>query len=98
MDIFFASVELKELYTSETGAEGFPPNVVDNFFYQLSVVEAAEGEPDLLMLHSLPLESNGERYLIRLGDGWNLSLLIKTTASSQAVEVNLVRVLERSVL
>lgn len=98
MEISFTSRELAELYECETRAEDYPPDIVDNFFYHLSTVVAAEGEADLLRLLSLPLEIYEGQYLLRLGDRWKLSLLIKTTAHSQVVEVDLIHVLERGAL
>jgi plasmid maintenance system killer protein len=98
VEIFFASRELAELYECETRAEDYPPDIIDSFFYHLSTVVAAESEADLLMLLSLPLETHGSQYLLRLGNGWKLSLLIRMTAHSQVVEVDLIYVLERSAL
>ena len=98
MEIAFASRELAELYEREAGVEDYPPDIVDNFFYQLATVAAAESETDLLMLASLPLETHEGNYLLRLGKEWKLSLQVKVTPQSQVIEVDLIHILERSVL
>ena len=98
MEISFASRELTELYECEAGAEDYPPDVIDNFFYQLATVTAAKNGADLLALKSLPLTTSGDYYLLELGDSWGLSLLIKPALHTQTVEVNLVHALERSLL
>lgn len=98
MEISFASRELVELYEREAGAEDYPSNVVENFFYQLTTVSAVESEADLLSLKSLPLTTHENYYLLELGDGWSVSLLIRSVLSVQTVEVDLIHTLERSLL
>lgn len=98
MEISFASRELAELYECEARAEDYPPDIVDNFFYQLATVIAAKSEADLLSLRSLPLATRGDYYLLELGDSWSLSLLIKKAPHTQVIEVDLVHALERSLL
>ncbi len=98
MEISFALRELAELYECEAGTEDYPPDIVDNFFYQLATVAAAKNEADLLSLKSLPLTTCEDYYLLELGDSWSISLLIKTALRTQTVEVDLVHTLERSLL
>jgi plasmid maintenance system killer protein len=96
VNISFASRKLERLYEEEVGALNFPREVMDNFFYHVQSVSAAQSEADLLMLQSLPLIIQGSHYLLRLGSEWNLSLSIQNTMGAQTVLVDMFHALERS--
>ena len=98
VDIHFATTALEKLYENELGAERYSPVAVDNFFYHLAAICAAESEADLLRLESLPLEPYGGQYMLRLDSDWMLTLSIQVNTHSQVVGVDLVQILGRRVL
>jgi toxin HigB-1 len=80
----FASKKLQALYTDETGASRYPPEVVDAFFDKMAVIKAASDEGDLRALKSLHFEklkgergNRGERS-IRLNKQFRLILTISS--------------------
>jgi len=93
MEIFFSSDRDALLYTKELGGEQYPRIVVENFFYHLDAIQAANSEADLLMLRSLPLKFSNGSYLIALNEAWVLALKITTKNSREIVEIKLVKVL-----
>ena len=89
VDVLFASETIATLYTREAGHEIYPAEVLENFYYHLAAISAAESEGDLLMLRSLPLSILGNVYFIRLGPDWVLSFSVRTIDSSQVAVVDL---------
>ena len=62
MRFIFTSKKLQALYTDESGATRYPPEVVTAFFDKMAVIRAASDESDLRTLKSLHFEKlKGER-------------------------------------
>ncbi len=84
MRFIFTSKKLQALYTDESGATRYPPEVVTAFFDKMAVIRAASDESDLRTLKSLHFEklkgergNRGERS-IRLNKQFRLTFTIET--------------------
>jgi proteic killer suppression protein len=87
----FANKRLLQLYTAGTGAERYPPEVVDAFFDKMIVIRAARDENALRALKSLHFEKlQGERGLrgersIRLNRQFRLILRLETDEQGKLI-------------
>jgi len=52
----FVSKKVQALYTDESGAARYPPEVVDAFFDKMAMIQAANDESDLRAFKSLHFE------------------------------------------
>jgi proteic killer suppression protein len=89
----FASKKLQELYTDESGATRYPPEVVNAFFDKMAVIRAATDEGDLGALKSLHFEklkgargNQGERS-IRLNKQFRLTFTIETDDQGKLLRI-----------
>ena len=79
----FASKRLQALYTDESGAARYSPDVVDAFFDKMAVIRAARDESDVRAFKSLHFEKlKGERgnrgeHSIRLNKQYRLTFTIE---------------------
>ena len=91
MRFIFASKKLELLYTAETGANKYPPEVVEAFFKKMALIRAANDENSLRAFKSLHFEKlQGERGLrgersIRLNQQFRLILRLETDEQGKLV-------------
>jgi toxin HigB-1 len=77
MEIRFATKDLEALYTEESGAESYPPEVVDAFFRRMQFICSANDERDVRALksaHFEKLKGETDRFSVRLNKQWRLIL------------------------
>jgi proteic killer suppression protein len=77
----FISKRLQTLYTTDKGASGYAPGVIDAFFEVMTIIAAAPDERDLRALKSLHFEKlRGKRqgqHSVRLNKQFRLTFEIK---------------------
>ena len=93
MRFIFTSKKLLALYTDESGAARYPPEVVAAFFDKMAVIRAASAESDLRTLKSLHFEklkgergNRGERS-IRLNKQFRLTFTIETDDQGKLLRI-----------
>lgn len=93
MRFIFASKKLQALYTDESGAARYPPEVVEAFFDKMAVIQAAGDESDLRALKSLHFEKlKGERghrdeRSIRLNRQFRLTITIEVDDQGKLLRI-----------
>ena len=93
MRFIFASKKLQALYTDESGAARYPPEVVDSFFDKMAMIQAANDESDLRAFKSLHFKKlKGERgkcgeRSIRLNKQFRLTFTIETDDQGKLLRI-----------